>query len=101
MCVLVQDVARWGIEGGMTEITGHIVANHICAYSCWLSQGMNDPDDRCYFEEDGGDHAYRCLIKDLPELQQRFPQVPAGSQTRRLRSNDTVVALPSWFEGAL
>lgn len=95
-------MARFGIEGGLDEITGHIIANHICAYSCWLTQGMNDPDDRCYFEEDGGDHEYRCLIKDLPDLQQRFPKVPQTStSTRRLRSNDTDASLPAWFEGAI
>jgi hypothetical protein len=72
-------------------------AQHICAYMCWLTEGTGDPEvsgarrrhpltqhtppphhhttpqDRCYFPGDPGEHPFRCTVKNLPTINERFP----------------------------
>lgn len=40
---------------------------HVCSYLCWSVQGLDDPEDRCYFTTQGDEHPWPCPYSTLGE----------------------------------
>lgn len=45
--------------------TASPAACHNCAYMCYVAQGLNDPEDRCHFENDPERPQYPCVYSSF------------------------------------
>ncbi len=49
----LRNTKEWRVRTDMLRPTQQsVVRNHKCAYTCWLTEGVGDPDNLCHFEEE-------------------------------------------------
>jgi hypothetical protein len=56
------NTADWRRAEQVVTRESSISACHGCSYLCWASQGLDDPEDRCYFNDK---HQYPCPYLEL------------------------------------
>jgi hypothetical protein len=56
---------KWHEKEQFMTRTSSVPACHGCSYLCWASQGLPDPEDRCYFNSQKAQgHPYPCVYSD-------------------------------------